>query len=143
MTLTRTGWPRPIVNGLPIPWISPADSLATTNHYRHAACASGAVCAVCGEGYREEEEAFVVVNEANLPDDLTGGEVWAMDNGIMHRRCLHLALKMCPALVRAQAVGLLKIIRTIGNAAETRLKDDKPHAVIDGALCEVVEFSEL
>ncbi len=138
--LTATGWPRPVVGGLPIPWVSPSDNLATMNHARATACASGAVCAVCGEGYQDDEEAFAFVKEPELPADLSTGSIRAMDNAVMHRRCARLALAVCPKLKSLIAAGMLKIVKTVGNIASATPVDGGDFAaMIDGAECQEVD----
>lgn len=138
--LTASGWPRPVVGGLPIPWVSPADDLSTMNAARAAACASGAVCAVCGVGYDEGQEAFAFVRGEALPADMSTGTVRAMDNAIMHGRCARLALAVCPKLKSLVAGGLLQIVRTVGNVATaTVVKDGELAAMLDGGDCSPVD----
>lgn len=143
--LTDQGWPRPIVNGLPIPWVSPPEDLSQMNGQRAEACASGAICAVCGLGYQDGEEAYVLVRAEAVPADLDGGYVIAMDNAVMHKRCAQLAMGVCPALLRMKDQGLLRIVRTTGNnATPTMRKDAKDGekrlmARFDGCECTVVE----
>lgn len=142
--LTKTGWPRPIVDGLPIPWVSPAESLATMNLGRAAACASGSICAVCGEGYSDDEQAFALVTASEMPPSLSGIMVQAMDNGILHKRCLQLALAMCPKLKSMTADGVLQIVETKGNIAQVAIDDDGDvKAVIDGNECAAFDRSTL
>lgn len=140
MALTRTGWPRPVVGGLPIPWVSPSDDLATMNGARAIACSSGAVCAVCGEGYEEDETAYAFVKEKSLPDDLGVGAIRAMDNGILHQRCARLALAVCPKLKSLVREGMLQIVKTAGNiATPMSVEDGELAAMIDGKDCEAVD----
>lgn len=144
MKLTKTGWPRPVVNGLPIPWVSPSDKLSTMNSARAAACASGAVCAVCGEGYADDEPAYVLVTATDAPADIASVDVQAMDNGILHKRCVQLALAMCPKLKSMIAEGRLQIVSTTGNNASVIIDDEgTPKARVDGADCAVVDRASL
>lgn len=108
--LTESGWPRPRHEGWPVPWISPRDNLSTTDLNRLQACGTGSVCAVCGEGYQEDEKALLLVNTPVgpnggrfLPGDVIapdgdGGIITGIDNGVMHVRCARLALAYCPKL---------------------------------------------
>lgn len=139
--LTKTGWPRPIVGGLPIPWISPSDSLAQVNPARSAACASGAVCGVCGEGFEEIEVAWCFVRNETVPDNLSEGWIRPMDNSVMHKRCALLALKWCPKLKQLKADGNLAIIATGGNLCEVSIEEneEKAYGLIKGKYCVVVE----
>jgi hypothetical protein len=140
MTLTRSGWPRPIVGKLPVPWISPTEDLGFMDPARKLAAATGAVCAVCGLDYLEDEPAWVLVqSDEPIPEEiLPEGEVHPMDNGIMHRRCLVLALRHCPALRRIRAEGRLYIFRTRGNW--TTVDHDDLQAMIPGADCVLEEL---
>ena len=142
--LTKTGWPRPIVNGFPVPWVSPAESLSTMNLGRAAACASGSICAVCGEGYSDDEAAFALVTGPSLPPSLEGGMVQAMDNGILHKRCLQLALAMCPKLKSLTEDGMLQIVETKGNIAQVNVDDTgEAKAVLDGEDCKPIDRAAL
>lgn len=124
MTLTRAGWPRPVIGGWPIPWVSPAENLAEMQGARLLAAASGAICAVCGCDYAEDEVAFALVKESELPESPDGMEVQAMDGAIMHERCLRLAVGRCPRLRALRDAGELQLVRTTGNIADARLTED-------------------
>lgn len=142
--LTRAGWPRPIVNGFPVPWVSPSDKLAEMDTARAAACASGAICAVCGGDYGDDEPAYVLVQSAEKPLAVAEVDVQAMDNGILHKRCLQLALARCPKLRSLHAGGLLLVVRTSGNSARpTQDQDGGLKAVLDGATCALVNIDGL
>jgi hypothetical protein len=111
---------------------------------RSTACASGAVCAVCGEGYEDDETAYVLVTATEAPPDMAAVDVRAMDNGVLHKRCVQLALAMCPKLKSMIADATLGIVEAKGNTARLVLDDDgSAHAVFDGADCCVVSREEL
>jgi hypothetical protein len=141
--LTDAGWPRPIINGWPIPWVSPSDDLSTMNLARSAACASGAVCAVCGIGYQDDEEAYVLVKSSDAPASLDGVFIRPMDNGILHKGCLKLALGRCPELRRLAAAGDLQIVKTVGNDTQIKIEGEEVSALIDGKDCAVVARKDL
>lgn len=141
--LTRSGWPRPIIDGWPIPWVSPAESLSTMNNSRVAACASGAICAVCGDGYSDDEQAYAFVKATEVLPDLSSVAVQPMDNGILHKRCAQLALARCPELKRLFAAGDLQIVAMTGNSAEVILGDGRPKGRVDGADCAVISRETL
>jgi hypothetical protein len=141
--LTRSGWPRPIVDGLPVPWVSPSDDLGSMDGARSAACASGAICAVCGGDYAETEDAYVLVKAADQPRNMAAVEVHAMDNGILHRRCVLLAMARCPELRRLAVAGVLQVVKTKGNSARIAIRGGEAKAVVDGADCEVVDMASL
>jgi hypothetical protein len=109
---------------------------------RLQACASGAICAVCGLGYREAERAYVLVKDEEQHTSIPEGVmIQAMDNAVMHRRCLVLALGRCPKLLELRREGKLKVIRTWGNlATPTRHKSPSGlAAVLEAEDCELVD----
>lgn len=141
MTLTRAGWPRPIVDGWPIPWISPSDDLASMNGPRLVAAASGSVCAVCGGDYFDDEIAYALIKEIDVPESLEGVGVQAMDGAFMHERCLRLAAGRCPKLRSLREAGDLQLVRTKGNVADARIDDEG--AIIGVLLAGTFEVLDL
>lgn len=139
--LTKTGWPRPIVNGWPIPWISPSDSLSTVNEARHAAAASGAVCGVCGDSFADVEVAWIFVRKETITIPLEAGVFRPMDNSVLHKRCAQLALKWCPKLKQMRADGTLQIVATGGNLCDLSFDEKKggPYGLIPGKYCVLVD----
>lgn len=137
MPLTSAGWPRPIVDGWPIPWVSPSERLAIMDGGREAAAASGAICAVCGGDYLEDVKAYSVVRKS-LGVDLSAVEVQPMDNGIMHKRCLQLALAKCPRLRDLAADNAIEVVSVPSNSTRIEIVEGKQMARIDGNLCEIV-----
>lgn len=132
--LTEAGWPRPRHNGWPIPWLSPKDNLAVTDSAREAACASGAVCAVCGLGFQADETALLLVNPPQgpnvgrfMPGDVIspadGGVITSIDNGVMHRRCTRLALAYCPKLVELLEADDLVVVEVIAHNSVPQFLD--------------------
>lgn len=111
-TLTSAGWPRPRVDGLPVPWVAPTHNLGEVNAGRRTATCSGAICQVCGEGFAVGDDAYgfsVIthndVEVAPLPlefgdllSDLVGESdlVSFLDGAVMHFRCAKLTARMCP-----------------------------------------------
>ena len=73
LTLTDRGWPRPVVNGWPIPWISPAEHLNRIDPERHTETVECALCHVCGEVPEKEEWVYLLINldTSPPPDDLS------------------------------------------------------------------------
>lgn len=113
--LTDAGWPRPRVEGWPIPWVAPTHNLSEVNEGRRLAAVGGGICQVCGEGFAYGEEALAFTTtpkrlgkaftRANLP--LEHGEylselfapatvIMVFDGAVMHRRCAKLTATMCP-----------------------------------------------
>ena len=116
--LTEAGWPRPVVGGLPIPWVSPPDDLATMSGARMLAAATGAVCAVCGLGHQDDGEAYALARSdaGAWPPDPATMELRPMDQAAaMHRECLLLALRYCPRLRALREQGVLAAARVETN----------------------------
>jgi len=132
--LTKAGWPRPIIDGWPIPWVSPSDDLSTMNPARERICADGKVCAVCGE--ENGGTSYILIRSNRPPKDLSKVRAHAMDNGVLHRRCAALAIARCPELSRLQSNGLLQIVKC-------KTSDIRPRATLDGAKCEIVSRAAL
>lgn len=141
MPLTSAGWPRPIVDGWPVPWVSPSEELAVMDSGREAAAASGSICAVCGGDYLDDVKAYSVVRKS-IGVDLSAVEVQPMDNGIMHKRCLQLALAKCPRLRELSAEDSIEVVSVPGNSTRIEIVDGKHMARIDGKLCRIVTDQE-
>lgn len=83
------GWPRPIMEGRPVPWVAPiiGDRVAWTalNSTRCGQALRDWLCQVCGQPLGDT--AWLAVEAG----DVVGG-------GALHLRCLELARTVCPAL---------------------------------------------
>lgn len=146
--LTEAGWPRPRVGRWPVPWISPSLALSKMSPARYEACASGAVCAVCGLGHQETDRAIAIVRlepGQAPPSDLSAGTVLPMDNAVMHRPCARLAVGTCPVLRQLRADGLLLLVEVTAHEAVVESADDdtRHRAAYDGEGCAVVPIEEL
>lgn len=112
--LTDAGWPRPVIDGWPIPWVSPPEDLSFTDGDRLLAVIAGKLCQVCGLGHQPGDRIIVYVsadNEGTGRDvDLADQTVFAMDNAILHDRCARLALARCPALREMKRNGALIVL---------------------------------
>jgi hypothetical protein len=124
--LTHAGWPRPIVGGLPIPWVSPADSLSTMNQARVVAAASSTICAVCGVAFDRGESAFACIKSDHVADPAKHG-ARPMDSATMHRRCILLATSRCPRLTALRGEGWLQVIEVEHGTAEIRIGTDNDY----------------
>lgn len=108
-TLTSAGWPRPIIGRFPIPWVSPAENLGTTDGDRILATKDEALCQVCGVAFEDDEQVVVFVtaetkrSHANV--DLSKVMCRATDDAVMHPRCAKLAAGRCPKLRSLQEEG--------------------------------------
>lgn len=105
-TLTDAGWPRPIIGGFPIPWVSPAENLGTTNGDRILATKGDLLCQVCGVQLDAESVVFVDGGRASKrrhrDTDFATVLCRAMDDAVMHPRCARLAVGRCPRLQKLQ-----------------------------------------
>lgn len=118
VTLTPQGWPRPRNSaGLPVPWISPAESLGETDERREAAAASGAICGVCGGDFAEDDRVYLLYAGAPAPPpgllaerDGMETRITAIDNTFMHGRCCLLSLRHCPKLNELRTSGSLHAV---------------------------------
>lgn len=101
LTWTDRGWPRPIINGWPIPWVSPAEELKRTDPDRMSEVVEWAKCQVCGLSHKPWEIVYFLVNRditGETPSNLEGKVIQAMDQAVMHERCMKLATGRCPVL---------------------------------------------
>ena len=93
---TAAGWPRPVLQGRPVPWITPAigghvwwrDILPA----RIQACQQHWACQVCGLPLNTTAYALVTAS-GRLASDAA-----------MHQRCVQLAQKVCPAVPRSAMI---------------------------------------
>jgi hypothetical protein len=108
--LTSTGWPRPIIGGLPIPWVSSAHDLSTIDEQRLQQLRTKKLCQVCGEDHAVGSTVYMCGSAREKPDLAEGCYVMAMDDGVLHERCARLAVKMCPRLRELNDQGLLRVV---------------------------------
>jgi hypothetical protein len=106
--LTTPGWPRPIVNGHPVPWVVDPADFGQTERERHLACVEQGLCQVCGLTHRGGDWAYLLVKEEPVGDitaeDAQPMLALAMDDAVMHERCFRLAVGACPALRAARQI---------------------------------------
>jgi hypothetical protein len=127
-TLTTAGWPRPIIDGFPIPWVSPVENLGKTDPDRILETKERSLCQVCGEPFSDSEDELVVVFVDGGPKsqkplgsvDLEKVLCRAMDDAVMHLRCAKLAAGRCPCL--------------------RRLREEKRFMALVGSVSEVKEY---
>lgn len=91
------GWPRPVLDGRPVPFLTPVTAghpwWTLTHGPRLLKCQNDWCCQVCGE--RLNPQAWVLVDAFGAMDS----------DAALHERCLRLAVAACPHLV-AEASGL-------------------------------------
>lgn len=106
-TLTDPGWPRPNVNGVPIPWVAPAENLGEVSEGRRLASVGGSVCQVCGLSFAAPDWAYALVRvspaaaaalEPGEPISLVIGDriVIPLDGAVLHWDCMRLTRASCP-----------------------------------------------
>lgn len=86
------GWPRPMQDGRPLPWVTPVAGRAWWRWVhldRLEQCQTWWGCQVCGEPL---ERTAVAVTDADR---------WLVTSACLHDRCARLALTICPALLAA------------------------------------------
>ena len=123
MTLSAAGWPRPLVDGLPQPWIAPIGEFSQKDEHRQRRTAKGRICQVCGE--KLTGRVFLCANVDDPNDHYPVGSrlphgvgVHAMDHGLLHRHCLRLALRVCPELKRLQSARQLAVCEVPAGSIE-------------------------
>jgi hypothetical protein len=113
---TEKGWPRPVIGGRPIPWVSPPENLRMTHPERMEEIVECGLCQVCGEVPDREEDVYLLINLAlGVPpegSDLAEKTLQAMDNAMMHKRCYELATSNCPVLRSLDHSKTLAVYRT-------------------------------
>ncbi|WP_433616902.1 hypothetical protein ACQP2P_16200 [Dactylosporangium sp. CA-139114] len=111
------GWPRPLLGGLPVPWITVVAAGRAWFRHLHGDrlrdCQTGWLCQVCGELL--PELAWVVVTEEGHVVTPAG----------MHQRCRVLATSRCPHL---QAAG--RRLRDVEVTRERIISGGRPWAQV-------------
>lgn len=143
--LTDRGWPRPMIGGWPIPWVSPPHDLSNEDEDRHAEVIANVLCQVCGEGHAPHDTVYLVINDPTQPGaDVSFAWAVATDDAIMHERCLRLAAGRCPALKRLRSEGKLSVVSCPASAVSAHDFDDgeeagQPRLAADGEHCTVLD----
>jgi hypothetical protein len=87
----REGWPRPVLDGRPVPYVTPVTAghpwWRLTDGGRVLQCQNARVCQVCGLAL--PSQSWVLVDESAA----------VLSDSAMHARCLRLAAAACPHLV--------------------------------------------
>ena len=107
------GWPRPVVDGLPLPWITQVwpeePRWRAIDRTRVLACQLGWLCQHCGLAL--EPVAYIVL--------VTGRMV--LSNAALHRRCLTAAASLCPHLAGSDDYETTQVSRSDIHAADKPL----------------------
>lgn len=101
--LTKSGWPRPIIGGWPIPWVSPHSDLAKMSPERTRRILYNKLCQVCGKKHAKGSTVFMCLDSdksylSPYGQEFHNSYAIPMDKGIMHERCFRLAIAICPLL---------------------------------------------
>jgi hypothetical protein len=92
------GWPRPITDGLPTPWIARQGDLGDVDVFRRAACVMLRLCQVCGL------ELGITARIYWRPGDRV-----VIDGAAVHPdHCAALAERHCPELRKLDDAGRLR-----------------------------------
>jgi len=145
-SLTDPGWPRPIIGGYPISWVSPASDLSKTNSARHTQVLTEKICQVCGEGHEFEDTVYLVINDEQsvAGEDITDKWAMAVDDGILHERCLRLAAGRCPRLKRLRSEVRLVIVSCKLEAVQLNYEEEyeRERLMADGAQAVVLDTEQ-
>lgn len=148
-SLTRSGWPRPVVNGWPIPWVSPARNLALMNPARVRRILYNKLCQVCGKKHAKGSTVFICLDADKSYLSTEGQEFHdsyaiPMDHGILHERCFKLAIAFCPLLKAKRASNQLLClsasIEDIGMRHAVKKKTSEKDFVIPVKAVTLVEI---
>lgn len=94
---SRTGLPRPLLQGLPAPYSGRDDEHGIPHDGRLDQCVKELLCAVCGEPLEPDVLRYVAA-----PSEwwlLAGDRLLLADQGVqMDERCARLALAHCPSM---------------------------------------------
>lgn len=114
---TPAGWPRPVAlhdgdgRRYPVPWnasmVEPrVPDFGSLEAARTAETVGGTKCQTCG-GWFLERSAVLVFKTCHV--DHTSDSISALDDGLLHRRCARLAVRVCPDLELALSDGSLRM----------------------------------
>jgi hypothetical protein len=101
-----------------VPWISDSEKFGTTDPDRHADTMRARLCQVCGHRVDDDEEAWLFVNESEVPEDRDGLIALAMDDAILHPCCARLTLEHCPVVRSLFANRQLTVLKALGADVE-------------------------
>ncbi len=103
------------------------------------------LCQVCGEGHEPDDTVYLLVNDPTEPGtDVSFAWAVAIDDAIMHERCLRLAAGRCPALKRLRAEGKLRVVTCPARAVSAHTFEigeeaGEPRLAADGEHCTVLD----
>jgi hypothetical protein len=97
--LDKPGHPRA---GLPVPWVSPAETLKKMDEERRLATIWGKLCQVCGHGHEAEDPVVVFLGGKleNKPEIDDKTMVETQSDAVLCPWCAALTLENCPGLRR-------------------------------------------
>lgn len=137
--LTEKGWPRPLVGAdkLPVPWVSPPADLSQVIPERMSEVVDYGLCQICGLEPEPNEKVYLFVNleSGPKPEQMEDKIVQAMDNAILHERCMRLAIGRCPCLKKLRANKMLVMYSTVYSNVKIFTADDDGDILgVDGEL---------
>ena len=136
LPLTAPGWPRPVIGGWPVPWVSPPEDLSAMDAARKLALLDTRTCQVCGVCHNPGDVVYMCVDtpvgadglSVDRPEDATAAV--PMDEALMHERCMRLAVGSCPRLLRLQRESRLLVVSVVVDG--TFVRDDEQVVPLDG-----------
>lgn len=141
--LTEPGWPRPVIDGQPIPWAADSDNLAQMDPDRHKQAMDQGLCQVCGGEHTGMDWAYLFVKADTEPVDKGALLVLPIDDAVLHERCFDLTVDSCPGLRRHRRAGVLIAYRA--RVADVDCYDiddfDDPRLAVLLARCEPVALT--
>jgi hypothetical protein len=139
---TVAGWPRPIVGGWPIPWVSPSSDLSQMGPDRLDRVKREFLCQVCGEGHVAGATAHLLCRadgqDTRHDADLSTKVVLAMDHAALHERCARLSIGRCPRLRRLRDAGDLIVVVAPADALELFVVDGDEQIGVQGVAARIL-----
>lgn len=101
----------------------------------------GPLCQVCGQPYEAGARVFLCASAENDGTDRSAvlGEqmVLAMDNGVMHERCIRLAIARCPVLREIRAKDALIVLSAVVDDVQCGEIDGRPQLAVHGSAATI------
>jgi hypothetical protein len=103
---------------------------------RQAEVVEYGLCQVCGLGHEPGDTVYVFVAEPP-PAEPEGKVVKAMDDAVLHERCMKLARGRCPGLAAQERAGLWMLRAPFGAVSVYQPEETDDFLGIPSEACEV------
>lgn len=125
-----------------MPWVSPPEDLSQMDAARKLALLDTRACQVCGVCHNPGDTVYLCVSTmvdadgkaVHVPEDTAA--VVPMDEGLMHERCMRLAVGRCPRLVHLREERSLLVLKV--PVDDVYVRDEEQVALI--ARADVVKL---